>query len=107
MGHYFELFQKASLVLQSLMYVGVGITHFTHPKKFLKIMPPFIPFHTACIYISGVAEISLGTLLWFPKYKVITGYGLIALLMAVFPANIYCVYSKEARKSLGISIRKA
>lgn len=52
------------------------------------MMPKYLPFHLELIYISGVIEIILGIFLLIPKYTRISAFGLILLLLAVFPANI-------------------
>jgi len=52
-------------------------------------MPPAIPFHKAMVFISGVFEIALGVLILLPKWRSLAAWSLIALLIAVFPANIY------------------
>lgn len=52
-------------------------------------MPPYLPWHLALVYISGVAEIGLGALLLFEQWSVLAAWGLMALLIAVFPANIH------------------
>ena len=72
-------------------FIATGVTHFTGPEFFLKIMPDYIPqnLHLACVYVSGVAEILLGVMLLIPWTTRLAGWGLIALLIAVFPANIY------------------
>jgi uncharacterized membrane protein len=66
--------------------------HFISPQFFLNIMPPFIPFHLEIVYISGVAEIIIGAMLFVNNYKVIAAWLAIALFVAVFPANIYNAY---------------
>ena len=53
------------------------------------MMPPYIPFHKAAVALSGVFEIGLGILLLIPQYSHIAAWGLIGLLIAVFPANLY------------------
>ena len=73
----------------SLFYVFVGIKHFTNPAWFMKIMPPYLPLHKEFVYISGAFEIILGLMLLLDKTRSIGGWGLILLLIAVFPANIY------------------
>lgn len=73
----------------SFFYVYVGIKHFTDPAWFMRIMPPYLPFHKELVYISGVFEIILGLMLLVDKTRYIAGWGLILLLIAVFPANIY------------------
>ncbi len=81
--------QKVFLVLAAISYVGAGINHFVHPDFYLKIMPPYIPWHLAMVQISGVAEVIGGLGLLIPKMRRASAWGLVALLIAVFPANIY------------------
>jgi uncharacterized membrane protein len=69
--------------------VAIGVLHFARPEPFLAIMPPFIPFHLAMVLISGAAEIALGLGLVPKQTRRWASYGLIALYVAVFPANIY------------------
>jgi uncharacterized membrane protein len=82
--------------LMSFFYIATGITHFTEPEWFLKIYPPFLPFGLAAIYISGFFEVLLGILLLIPKTRYYAAWGLIILLIAVFPANIYLAYTNGA-----------
>ncbi len=56
---------------------------------YLKIMPPYVPFHLEMVYISGAAEIAGGIGLLVPPLRRAAAWGLVALLIAVFPANIY------------------
>ena len=78
-----------SIIIMSILYIGVGIKHFTNPMWFIKIVPPILPFKLSLVYISGFFEILLGTMLLFPVTRYIAAWGLILLLIAVFPANIY------------------
>lgn len=88
----------------SIFYINVGIKHFTEPDWFVHIIPPFLLFiGLELVYISGVFEILLGTLLLFSKYRKIAGYGIILLLIAVYPANIYLAFNQEPQKLIGIS----
>ena len=75
-------------------FIAAGITHFVMPGFYLKIMPPYIPFHQFCVAFSGLIEVLLGILLLIPRTRKLAGWGLIALLIAVFPANIY-VYQHQ------------
>lgn len=70
-------------------FVLAGINHFINPAFYLKIMPPILPAPLFLIYLSGILEIALGVLLLLPKFTRLAAWGLIALLIAVFPANIY------------------
>src|SRR4051812_38684493 len=70
-------------------FVLAGINHFIHPAFYVSIMPPCLPWHPALVYISGVAEVLFGALLLFKPWQALAGWGLIALLIAVFPANVH------------------
>ncbi len=82
----FKLFMK---YLLGIFFVGAGVMHFVKPDFYLKLMPPYLPWHLGLVYVSGVAEILLGLLVVIPKYTRLAAWGLIALLLAVFPANLY------------------
>lgn len=66
----------------------VGITHFIRPEQYARIVPPQFPHPVALVYISGVFEILGGIGLMIPLVSVAAAWGLIALFIAVFPANI-------------------
>ncbi len=78
-----------------LVFAGVG--HFLNEAFFLKIMPDYIPqvLHRPAVLISGVAEILLGIGLLIPRTQRLAAWGIIALLIAVFPANIYAWQHSE------------
>ena len=73
----------------SLFYVYAGVNHFIDSDYFLKIMPPYLSYHLELVYISGAFEILLGIMLIFNKTRYMACWGLILLLIAIFPANIY------------------
>src|SRR5881394_877390 len=75
--------------LLALFMVGAGTMHFIKPDFYLKIMPPYLPLHLELVYLSGFCEFALGLLLLIPGYSRFAAWGIIALLIAVFPANIY------------------
>ena len=77
------------LVVMAAFYVGAGVMHFRNPKFFLDIVPPFLPWPGAIVAVSGAVEIALGLLLLAPATRPYAAWGVIALLVAVFPANIY------------------
>ena len=89
------------IIISSIFYVIVGIKHFIEPEYFLSIVPPHLPYHLELVYISGLFEILFGLLILFPKYRYYGAIGLILLLIAVFPANIYLAQSKEAQEAIG------
>ena len=89
------------IIISSIFYVLVGIKHFIDPNFFLAIVPPYLPYHLELVYISGLFEILFGIMILFPKYRYWGSVGLILLLIAVFPANIYLFQSVEAQKAIG------
>jgi uncharacterized membrane protein len=80
--------KKIGLYLMSLFYVLAGFNHFHSPEVYLPMMPSFLPWPEQLILLSGLAEMGLGILLLVPKTRRIAAWGIIALLLAVFPANI-------------------
>ena len=91
------------IIISSIFYVIVGIKHFIDPGYFLNIVPPYLPFHLELVYLSGVFEILFGVMILLPKYRYLGSIGLILLLIAVFPANIYLAQSQEAQIAIGAS----
>ena len=89
------------IIISSIFYVLVGIKHFIDPNFFLAIVPPYLPYHLELVYISGLFEILFGVMILFPKYRYWGSVGLILLLIAVFPANIYLFQSIDAQKAIG------
>jgi uncharacterized membrane protein len=69
--------------------VLIGTLHFTHGEVFASIVPPALPAPLLLVYVSGGAEIALGIMLAIDRTRRLAGYGLIALFVAVYPANIY------------------
>ena len=81
--------QKIGLALAAVFYVGSGVLHFRSPAFYLRIMPPYIPWHVAMVQVSGAFEILGGLGLLIPATRRAAAWGLVALLIAVFPANLY------------------
>ena len=75
--------------VMAALYVFAGVMHFLHPRFYLQIMPPALPAHAELVALSGVAEILLGVGLVVPGTRRLAAWGVIALLIAVYPANIY------------------
>lgn len=81
--------QKVFLVVAAIFYTFAGTLHFLRPAMYLKIMPPYVPWHLAMVYVSGAAEILGGIGLLVTPVRRSAALGLVALLIAVFPANLY------------------
>ena len=84
--------RKLKIILKYLLcvfFVAAGLNHLISPAFYLKIMPPYLPWHLFLVYLSGFFEVALGVLLMVPVLTRVAAWGLIALLIAVFPANIH------------------
>jgi uncharacterized membrane protein len=75
--------------LLAIFFVLAGANHFINAGFYLQMMPPYLPWHLFLVYLSGIGEIVLGIMVLIPGLTSIAGWGLIALLIAVFPANIH------------------
>lgn len=87
--------RNLSLYLQAFIYIAAGLNHFINPKGYLAIMPPYMPAHNLLVIVSGVAEVVLGVGLLFPATRSLSAWGLILLLIAVFPANVYMAMGSQ------------
>lgn len=81
--------------LLALLMVFAGVMHLINPGFFLKIMPPYLPLHLELVYLSGLMEIGFGICLLISRFSRFAAWGIIALLIAVFPANIYLYQHQE------------
>ena len=84
-----DAYRPLARYLAALAFIGAGVMHFVDTEWFVHIVPPYLPAPRALVYISGVAEILGGVGLLVPRMRRLAGIGLIALLVAVFPANIH------------------
>ena len=73
----------------AFVYSFAGVMHFVLPNAFAKIVPRYLPYRKALVYISGFFELLFGVGLIFETTRSFSAIGLIVLLVAVFPANIY------------------
>lgn len=77
--------------LLGLLFIAAGVNHFVHSDFYVRIMPPYLPWHLPLVYLSGAGEAALGILLLVPRFQGVAAWGLIVLLIAVFPANLHMV----------------
>lgn len=84
-----NLVKIVSKYIFGILFILAGVNHFINPAFYLKIMPPIFPAPLFLVNLSGIFEIVLGFLLLVPKFSRFAAWGLIALLIAVFPANVY------------------
>ena len=81
--------------LLGLLFVAAGVNHFLMPDTYVAIVPPYLPWPLVLVYLSGVAEVALGVMLLIPRYQPLAAWGLIALLIGVFPANLHMALNPE------------
>jgi uncharacterized membrane protein len=82
--------RRATLRLAlALLFVTVGVLHFLLPSPFVQIVPRYLPCPLLLVHVSGACEILGGCGLLVPRLRRAAGWGLIALLVAVFPANLH------------------
>ena len=77
------------------LFVAGGVGHFAAPDVYVRIMPPHLPHPRALVLLSGVFEVALGLLLLVPRTTRLAAWGLVALLVAVFPANVFMFQHAE------------
>jgi uncharacterized membrane protein len=78
-----------------VFFIAAGIAHFVRPGVYVKIMPPYLPWPLGLVYLSGICEAGLGVLVLIPQCTRLAAWGLIALLIAVFPANVHMAMHPE------------
>ena len=98
------ILRKIVLFGLAIFFIFFGIDHFINPDFYLSIMPPAFPLHKEAVYISGFFEIlgGLGVLIF--RFRKIAGWGLIVLLVTVYPANIYMALTPEAFPNISIEL---
>ena len=84
-----QYLRYSGLAFVFLWFFGGGIGHFVSTEFFLSIVPPWVPYPLAAVYISGAIEIVLSLMLLWPQIRPQAGWGIIALTLAVTPANIH------------------
>lgn len=90
-----DTFKLVMKWLLAVAFVAAGTLHFVRPALYVRIMPPYLPWHEELVFVSGVFEILGGIGLLVPRLQVAAAWGLIALLVAVFPANVHMALHPE------------
>jgi uncharacterized membrane protein len=84
-----DLPRAASRWILGAFFIGAGANHFRVPGMYLGMMPPWLPWPGALIAVSGACEVLGGIGILVPILRRAAGWGLVALLVAVFPANLH------------------
>jgi uncharacterized membrane protein len=96
--------KRVALVLLSAFFVFAGVTHFTRPEFFVAIVPAWLPDPPMVVAVSGVFEILGGLGVLLPQTRRLAGWGLIALLVAVYPANVEMALRPEKWLAQGMTM---
>ena len=84
------------LYLMAGLYALAGIMHFIRPKMYLRIMPRYLPNHKLLVFLSGLAEISLGIGLCLEQTKNLSIFGIMVMLVVFLPVHFYMLSNKKA-----------
>lgn len=83
-------------VVYGAAFMLLGINHFASARFYVAIMPPYLPLHWELVYLSGIFEILFGAMLVLNFKIALAAWGLIALLIAVYPANIHMALNPQS-----------
>ena len=81
-----------SRAVLALFFVVAGVLHFAYPQAYISVMPPWLGWHAALVFISGVAEVAGGVGVLPVRTRRWAGWGLLALCVAVLPANVQMLH---------------
>lgn len=81
--------KRVLLWLMGVFYILAGINHFRDPGFYMPMMPPYLPWHAALVFLSGVAEVIVGIGVLIPATRHVAAWATIALLIAILPANVH------------------
>jgi uncharacterized membrane protein len=81
--------KRGSLRALAVLFISAGVNHFVIPGTYKRLVPPGFGDPKLLVQVSGVAEIAGGVGVLVPRTRRLAGFGLIALLAAVFPSNVY------------------
>lgn len=88
--------KRPLVYVMGTVYAVAGVLHFVVPKAYARVIPPQFPRPLALVYLSGIAEIVLGVGVMIRRTRRWSAWGIIALLVAVFPANVHMATSDVA-----------
>jgi uncharacterized membrane protein len=86
--------------LLAAFFTFAGTMHFVIPRSYEAIMPPYLPRHREAVAVSGAAEIAGGLMVIHPRTRSLAGAWLVALLAAVFPANVHMALHPDQVRGL-------
>jgi len=94
-------FKRPLLYIMGPLYVVAGLLHFVVPELYVQIIPPVLPAPLALVYLSGLAEVAVGIGVLVPRTRRYAAWATVALLVAIFPANMYMATSMVVVDGIG------
>ncbi|SRX74844.1 DoxX family protein [Aequorivita antarctica] len=82
--------------LMGVLFVLAGMNHFRKPKLYERIMPPYIPAHSAMVMLSGIAEMILGFMVMNKNTQSEAAWGIIIMLLVFLSVHIYMLQNEKA-----------
>jgi len=95
------MIRRIALLVLAIFFVAAGVNHFVHPGIYVRIVPPWLPAAALLVQISGFCEVLGGIGALVPYARRFAGVGLLALLVAVFPANVQMAQHPELYEDIG------
>ena len=83
-----DLVRNGFCIALAVLMAVAGALHFVYPRAYARIVPAYLPAPLTLVYVSGVAEILGGLGLLLPQTRTLAAWGLVALFIAIFPANV-------------------
>ena len=93
MAHALRRLKRPVVYVMGPLYVIAGLLHFVLPELYVQIIPPALPAPLGLVYLSGLAEVAVGAGLVYPRTRRYAAWTTVALLLAIFPANVYMATS--------------
>lgn len=87
--------KTALMYLMALLYIAAGVNHFINPDFYIRIMPPYIPWHGFMVAASGVAEIALGVGLLIPATRALAAWGIVAMLLVFMVVHLHMLFNPQ------------
>lgn len=86
------------------LLVLAGVNHFVNPGFYVRLMPPYLPWHQSLVYLSGVAEVALGLALVIPKASKPAAWGIIGMLVIFLIVHVHMVVNAEAYPEVHVGL---
>ena len=87
-------------ILMASIYILAGLAHWVYPKVYLPIIPAWIPYKPAIVWVSGLIEIVLGTALFYPPISQAALYGLMGMLVLFLPVHTYMLANAQRYRKI-------